>query len=176
MSPWHVFIALLFVALPAAGDSSSQSYRVSGVALAANTGSTSGSASGRSLTFGAGWASGGDAVGASGLRVEVGSIFAPGVAVGDADGDGAVDVQDNCSERSNADQRDTDGDGYGNACDPDLNGDGITNFVDLAIMKEVFFEQRPDADLNGDAIVNFADLAILKARFFEPPGPSGLHR
>ena len=29
-------------------------------------------------------------------------------------------------------------------------------------------------DLNGDGIVNGADLAILKTFFFGPPGPSGL--
>ena len=32
-----------------------------------------------------------------------------------------------------------DADGYGNACDPDLNGDGIVNFTDLARLKAWFF-------------------------------------
>jgi hypothetical protein len=90
----------------------------------------------------------------------------------DADGDGVADDHDNCTLEPNADQRDSNGDGYGNACDPDLNGDGIVNFGDLAKLKSVFFKANEDADLNGDGIVNFADLARLKAMFFLPPGPS----
>ncbi len=90
----------------------------------------------------------------------------------DADGDGVADDQDDCTLVSNADQIDSNGDGYGNACDADLNGDGIVNFGDLAILKSVFFQTNADSDLNGDSIVNFADLARLKAQFFRPPGPS----
>jgi len=70
-------------------------------------------------------------------------------------------------------QRDTDGDGIGNACDADLNNDCIVNFIDLGAMKAVFFTNDPDADMNGDGSVNFLDLARLKAGFFQPPGPSG---
>ena len=100
----------------------------------------------------------------------------------DHDGDGVPDAFDNCIDVPNGPaapgpfaliQRDTNGDRYGNDCDPDLNGDGIVNFADLAGMKRVFFRRDPDADLNGDGIVNFADLARLKAFFFKPPGPSG---
>jgi hypothetical protein len=90
----------------------------------------------------------------------------------DADGDGIGDDLDNCTLVSNADQRDSNGDGYGNACDPDLNNDGIVNFADLAKMKSAFFTTDADADLNGDGVVNFADLARLKTLFFKPPGPS----
>jgi hypothetical protein len=103
----------------------------------------------------------------------------------DADGDGEADVTDDCLGVANGpllpatpgrSQRDTDGDGYGNACDPDFNGDGIVNFADLAAIKASFFKAGADlvTDLNGDGVVNFADLAILKARFFQAPGPSAL--
>lgn len=92
----------------------------------------------------------------------------------DSDGDGVVDSVDNCINRNNPWQRDTDGDGYGNSCDPDLTNDGMVNFADLAELKKVFFTQNPNADFNGDALVNFGDLAIMKSLFFKEPGPSGL--
>ena len=92
----------------------------------------------------------------------------------DTDGDGWKDGIDNCTLKTNADQRDTDGDGYGNVCDPDLNNDGIVNDTDLAIMKSRFYTTDPDADLNGDGSVNTADMAILKSLQGKPPGPSGL--
>jgi hypothetical protein len=92
----------------------------------------------------------------------------------DQDDDGVADAQDNCTEILNSDQRDTDKDGYGNVCDPDLNNDGIVNFKDLGLLKGVFFETDPDADFNGDGRVNMLDLGTMKAFFFSPPGPSGL--
>jgi FG-GAP-like repeat/Dockerin type I domain/Beta-propeller repeat len=90
----------------------------------------------------------------------------------DADDDGLLDAEDNCSSVPNPDQRDSNGDGYGNACDPDLNNDGVVNFVDLGTMRARFFSTDADADLNGDGRVNFLDLATLKQYFFGPPGPS----
>lgn len=92
----------------------------------------------------------------------------------DTDGDFVKDGIDNCTLKSNADQRDTDGDGFGNVCDPDLNNDGIVNDTDTAIMKSRFYTTDPDADLNGDGAVNTGDLAILKSLNGKPPGPSGL--
>ncbi len=93
----------------------------------------------------------------------------------DSDGDGIVDSADNCTLAGNADQRDTDGDRYGNACDPDLNNDLAVNFLDLQAMKDVFFANGDlDADLDGDGVVNFADLLIVKSLFFSMPGPSGV--
>jgi hypothetical protein len=94
--------------------------------------------------------------------------------VTDTDGDGIPDVFDDCVTVANADQRDTNGDGYGNACDADLNDDRIVNFADLARLKAVFFQADADADLNGDGVVNFTDLARMKAAFFKAPGPSAL--
>jgi hypothetical protein len=49
----------------------------------------------------------------------------------DSDGDGAVDVQDNCPAEANGDQRDTDGDGQGDACDNDDDNDTIIDAEDL---------------------------------------------
>jgi hypothetical protein len=92
----------------------------------------------------------------------------------DGDEDGVPDSADNCTEIANADQRDTNGDGYGNVCDPDLDDNGIVNFLDLAEMKAVFFTSDPDADLDGNGSVNFQDLGVMKSFFFQPPGPSGV--
>src|SRR5690606_6829295 len=42
----------------------------------------------------------------------------------DRDGDGVPDALDNCIRIPNPDQRDTNGDGFGNVCDADVDGDG----------------------------------------------------
>ena len=105
------------------------------------------------------------------------------IGVNDSDGDGVPDQSDNCILVPNGPlipdaggniQLDTDGDGYGNICDPDFDNNLIVNASDLAYMKTNFFSNDPDADLNGNGVVNAADLAILKNFFFKPPGPSGL--
>ena len=93
----------------------------------------------------------------------------------DTDGDGMHDNIDNCINVANADQRDTDGDGYGNACDADLvNTDGlnIVNLSDYSVFRSVFGTADPDADFNGDGIVNLSDYSIFRAAFGKAPGPS----
>ncbi|MEO1576046.1 MAG: hypothetical protein AAFU65_13960, partial [Pseudomonadota bacterium] len=69
--------------------------------------------------------------------------------------------------------RDTNGDGYGNACDADFNDDCVVNVIDLGIMRTVFFTDDGDTDLNGDGVVNVLDLGLLRTQFFGAPGPSG---
>ncbi len=96
--------------------------------------------------------------------------------VPDADGDGIADDMDNCTLVANADQRDSNGDGFGNICDPDFNNDGVVNFVDISGW--VPFFNTPcgdvDQDLNGDGGCNFGDFSLIPAYFGQPPGPSGL--
>jgi hypothetical protein len=103
-----------------------------------------------------------------------GKDFAATPSFADADMDTVPDNIDNCVNVVNPDQRDTNHDGFGNACDADLNNDKVVNFSDLAEMKARFYTSNPDADLNGDGMVNFEDLAILKKYMFMAPGPSGL--
>ncbi|MFK8015914.1 MAG: hypothetical protein AB8G17_10800 [Gammaproteobacteria bacterium] len=93
----------------------------------------------------------------------------------DTDQDGVPDVSDNCTSVSNAPQRDTNGDGYGNVCDADLNDDCVVNVADLGLLRADFFATGSDldADFNGDGTVNVADLGILRLGFFGAPGPSG---
>ena len=91
----------------------------------------------------------------------------------DADGDGILAADDNCLDVANADQRDTDGDNLGNACDFDLSQDCIVNFVDLGVLRLRFFTTDEDADFSGDGFVNFVDLGLMRIGFFAPPGPSG---
>ncbi len=95
----------------------------------------------------------------------------PGV---DSDSDGVVDAVDNCVLSANPDQTDSNADGYGNACDADLNDDCIVNATDLGLLRTVFFTADADADFTGDGIVNASDLGVMRATFFTPPGPSGL--
>src|SRR5215203_3091537 len=45
----------------------------------------------------------------------------------DTDGDGVIDSADNCVNIKNAGQNDQDGDGLGNPCDDDRDGDGVLN-------------------------------------------------
>ena len=93
----------------------------------------------------------------------------------DDDQDQLRNFLDNCTLIANSDQRDTNGDGFGNACDADLNNDGVINVVDLGLLRSVFFTANADADLNGDGVVNVVDLGLLRAAFFSAPGPSGLN-
>ncbi len=92
----------------------------------------------------------------------------------DTDGDGVADIADNCSLEANNRQHDTDADGFGNACDLDLNNDCTVNFLDLSMFETVFFTSDPDADTNQDGTVNFLDLIVMEQLFFGPPGPSGI--
>lgn len=76
--------------------------------------------------------------------------------------------------RPNSAQVDTNGDDYGNACDTDVNNDGITNFGDASVFIQTFLgEYDPDCDFNSDGVINFGDVSTLIFGFGAPPGPSG---
>lgn len=82
----------------------------------------------------------------------------------DTDSDGVPDSADNAPETANADQRDTDGDGYGNACDADFNNNGYVNIADKAILGQAFTTYNPDCDFDGNGSVNILDKAKFGVR------------
>ena len=112
----------------------------------------------------------------------------------DADGDGVQDQNDNCLDIANGaseapnDQVDADEDGYGNACDPDYNDNGLTTTADypafLACFQNSTHTYDPDcdeSDHNADGDVTTADYSTFLNHFQEnttadgsAPGPSGL--
>ncbi len=86
----------------------------------------------------------------------------------DVDGDGVLNSNDNCYYHSdypvdggvmiegsadvyNPDQRDTDGDGTGDACDDDIDGDGVVNLEDVCPfdIEHVFLCLMRDSDSDG---------------------------
>ncbi len=62
-------------------------------------------------------------------------------------------------------------DGFGNACDADLNNDRSVNFGDLTLLRGVWLTTSADADFNGDETVNFGDLTIFQSLWLQPPRP-----
>jgi hypothetical protein len=98
----------------------------------------------------------------------------------DSDDDGSPDPEDNCRDLANAEQLDTDQDGYGNACDGDFTNDGRVGGPDLLILGRSFATHVGDADydaradMNGDGAIGGADVALWAPLFLSQPGPSGL--
>ncbi len=88
----------------------------------------------------------------------------------DADGDGVPDVLDNCPSQANVDQLDTNGDGHGNPCDPDLDDNGRIDFADLSRWRSAYGGTDMNADLNGDGRIDGNDLPLFRARFLGTPG------
>ncbi|MBF0107154.1 MAG: thrombospondin type 3 repeat-containing protein, partial [Deltaproteobacteria bacterium] len=67
--------------------------------------------------------------------------------------DGSLDGADNCPATENTDQIDTDGDGLGDVCDPDKDGDGLTNTQEAQKgTNELKQDTDGDASLDGDDI------------------------
>jgi hypothetical protein len=107
----------------------------------------------------------------------------------DVDGDGVRDGVDNCMNVVNGPlspdaggniQLDTDGDGFGNICDADLdNSGGTVNLDDFFVFRGAFGQTgtpaADNADLDGDGNVNLDDFFIFRGLFGSAPGPSGLN-
>jgi hypothetical protein len=69
----------------------------------------------------------------------------------DDDDDGILDTKDNCPTTVNKDQKDTDGDGKGDACDTDDDGDGVKDTEDNCKTKKNADQKDTDKDKKGDA-------------------------
>jgi len=67
-----------------------------------------------------------------------------------------TDCDDNCPRRWNPKQRDSSGDGVGDACDRDVDGDGVVNEIDNCPRKRN--EDQKDDD--GDGVGNVCDKCL----------------
>ncbi len=98
----------------------------------------------------------------------------------DSDNDGFTDGVDNCTLVAIPSQLDSDGDGYGNICDGDINNSGTVTTADFGLLRSVlgqpasFSPAAAAADMNGSGTVTTADFGLLRARLGTTPGPSGL--
>jgi len=77
-----------------------------------------------------------------------------GVADTDTDGDGIADCVDNCPSAANADQRNTDGDAFGDACDDDDDNDGMPDGWEEAYLGLDPLVDDADGDVDRDGVTN----------------------
>ncbi len=88
----------------------------------------------------------------------------------DRDSDGKADTIDNCPDVPNQGQWDKDGDGIGNECDPDIDGDTFSNIDEIAAGTGVWnpesFPIDKIADIDNDGIADSVDncLTIANAK------------
>jgi hypothetical protein len=98
----------------------------------------------------------------------------------DTDVDGVDDATDNCTQRANASQLDSDQDGYGNICDPDFDNNGSIGVSDFNLLRAHFGRNQsqpsydPRIDLDGNGGVGISDFNAFRSYFGGAPGPSGL--
>jgi hypothetical protein len=93
----------------------------------------------------------------------------------DTDGDGWIDIEDNCSDVANPDQDDTDGDDCGNLCDADYDGTGLVGFVDFSAFANAYGSNDLEMDHTEtvEGPVGFIDFSFFSGAYGSVPGPSG---
>jgi hypothetical protein len=104
----------------------------------------------------------------------------------DADGDTIIDLVDNCLGKQNKPnaqgyQDDCDFDGFGDACDGDLDNSGAVTVADFILFGASFLKLpgaplfNECADMNQSGTVNVPDFLLFGAQQIAGvPGPSGL--
>ena len=121
------------------------------------------------------------AVGVSG-----GGVYVTWKPCPDSDCDGVSDLTDNCPNVYNPDQLNTDAgnivlyragaDALGDACDPDISGDGYGNVAKTALGKSLTdYCPIMRADVDGDGVVTILDLSKTAQKFgqtFPPTDPA----
>ena len=90
----------------------------------------------------------------------------------DTDRDGIADYSDNCYVTFNPEQQDTDIDGYGNACDCDLDNNGFVGSNDYTIFGQAWWSDasrqnwNADADFDSDGFIGPNDFTIFGTRWW----------
>jgi hypothetical protein len=95
-----------------------------------------------------------------------GAAAPPGAALPDADGDGVPDSADGCREVADPAQADADRDGFGDACDLDVDQDGVVSGAERALVDTcagVDFESPAFAQAAGEGDDAEIDRATLEA-------------
>ncbi len=89
----------------------------------------------------------------------------------DTDGDLVPDNIDNCYLTPNPGQQDTNDDGYGNACDCDINNDGVVSIIDYNAFRNAWGLNsssptwNPDIDFNSDGVITIVDYNTFRNRW-----------
>lgn len=87
-------------------------------------------------------------------------------------GGNTTNCDDNCYQTVNPNQEDTDSDGYGNACDADLDNDGFVGPNDSTLFGQAWWSSpgdpnwNPNADFDSDGFVGPNDSTILGGRWW----------
>ena len=72
----------------------------------------------------------------------------------DTDNDGIINLNDNCIFVSNSDQANLDSDAQGDACDGDIDGDGVSNLVPLDVENSSNLDKCPYSFVSNSSDLN----------------------